>query len=142
MRVYIAAKYHRRFELRALASALKAHGVAVTSRWLDNGEDEAAETGGPAAAAQMDLDDVDAADAVIFIGEARGSKNTGGGRFFELGYAYAQGKRLIVVLGPASAGDTDSTLGSTPAAHETVFTSLPLIEAVDTIDDAVRLTIA
>lgn len=137
-KVYIAAKYHRRYELRALAAALRSHGVTVTSQWLDNGEEEAKERGGPSAAAQMDLDDVDAADAIIFIGEPRGSKNTGGGRFFELGYAHAQGKRLIIVLGPSGPGDADTSLGCTPGSHETVFTSLPNMELVDTLDQAVE----
>jgi nucleoside 2-deoxyribosyltransferase len=138
-KVYIAAKYHRRFELRSLADALRARGVEVTSRWIDNGEDEAAERGGPGAAAQMDLDDVVSADAVIFIGEPRGSKNTGGGRFFELGFAYGLGKRLIAVLG---ADGVDPTLGCTGRGHETVFTSLPRFECVDTTEDAIGLVAA
>lgn len=132
MKVYVAAKYHRRFELRAFAAALRAHGIEVTARWLDNGEEEA---DGPAAAAQMDVDDVLRADALVFIGEARGSKNTGGGRWFELGLAYAHGKRCVVVLGPDAPSDV---IGSAAPGHETVFTSLSHFELVDTLDDAMR----
>lgn len=139
MKVYIAAKYRRRFELRALASALRAHGVEVTSQWLDNGEEDAE---GPQAAAQMDLDDVDRADVVVFIGEPRMSENTGGGRWFELGYAYAKGKQLFIVLAGFGPGDGDLSIGNTPARHETVFTSLPGMVLCDTLDDAVREVIS
>ncbi len=127
MQVYIAAKYRRRFDLREFAAALRAHGVEVTSRWLDNGEEEA---GGPGLAALMDVEDVRRADAIVFIGEARGSQNTGGGRWFELGLAYALGKRCIVIL-DESAGDGEH-LGSAPPRHETIFTCMPEIEIFDT----------
>jgi nucleoside 2-deoxyribosyltransferase len=133
MKIYIAAKYHRRFELRFLANALKAHGNQITSRWLDNEEEN--HENGPAGAAQMDLDDVDSADVVLFVGEDQGSKNTGGGRWFELAYAYAAGKRCIAILGASS---HTPHLGVAPH-HETVFTSLPRIETCYSIDDAVRL---
>ena len=124
VKVYIAAKYARRFELRALAAALKAHGVEITARWLDNGEEEAA---GPAEAGQMDVDDVARADALVFIGEPHGSKNTGGGRWFELGLAYAYGKRCLVLLAPQPE-ERVAAMGGTEADHESVFTSMPYFE--------------
>lgn len=131
--VYIASKYARRFELRAVADAAKERGYTCTSRWLDNGEEEA---GGPAAAAQMDLDDVDRASVVLFVGQPQGSKNAGGGRWFELGYAYARGKRCMVVVADPELG-VDSSLGSAPG-HETVFTSLPMIEVYGSVEAALH----
>ena len=132
--VYIAARYGRRLELRALASAIRAHGVEVTSQWLD-GAEEAGQ--GAAAAAQMDLDDVDRADTLVFIGEPHGSANRGGGRWFEMGYAHAKGKRIIVVLAPLI-GHHVAALGSTPDGHESVFTFLPNMELVDSVEAAMR----
>ena len=132
MKIYIAAKYARRFELRYLANALKAHGHEITAQWLDNGEEE---HDGPAGAAQMDVDDVLRADTVLFIGEPQGSKNTGGGRWFELGLAYGAGKRCLIVVGPP--GDAQH-LGSAAPGHETVFTSLPLMEVFTSIEAAVQ----
>jgi hypothetical protein len=43
VKVYVAAKYGRRFELRSAASPLRSNGVVVTSRWLGN---EGPEAGG------------------------------------------------------------------------------------------------
>lgn len=133
MKIYLAAKYRRRFELRAVADRFREDGHEVTSQWLDNGEEEA---DGPAAAAQMDVDDVLRADTIVFVGEDAGSSNTGGGRWFELGLAYAHGKRLLIVLG--STGD-GAHLGSAATGHETVFTSLPQMEVYASIDDVVRI---
>lgn len=118
-KVYIAARYDRRFELRFTANALRANGHEVTAKWLDNAEEFKESM---AAAAQMDLDDIDRADTVLFVGEPFGSVNRGGGRWFELGYAYAQGKRLFVVLGSGG--------------HETVFTELPSMVTFPTIEKA------
>lgn len=118
-KVYIAARYDRRFELRFAANALRANGHEVTAQWLDNAEEFKESM---AAAAQMDLDDIDRADTILFIGEAFGSANRGGGRWFELGYAYALGKRLFVVLGEGG--------------HETVFTELPSMVVFPSLEKA------
>jgi hypothetical protein len=45
----------------------------------------------------MDLVDIDRADAVLFFAEPHGSMNKGGGRYFELGYAYCRGLRCVAV---------------------------------------------
>lgn len=107
MKIYIAAKYVMRYELRHVVDQLRAMGHECTSQWIDNGE----ESKGQQAAALMDLADVDRADAVIFMAEHHRSQNIGGGRWFEFGYAYAQGKRIYVVR----PGDM----------NETVFCALP-----------------
>ncbi len=121
MKIYIAAKIHRREELQALAHKLVARGHGVPSRWLwEEGTGEKA----PVVCAIHDIEDIDNADTVIFIGEPRGSKNTGGGRWFELGYAYAMGdKILIALLNKESVAEHDFLTDG----HESVFTTLPSI---------------
>lgn len=119
-KVYIAARYDRRFELRFAANAIRSNGHEVTAQWLDNAEEEK-ET--EAEAAQMDVDDVLRADTVLFIGEPKGSANRGGGRWFELGLAYAYGKRIFFVPGEGGS--------------ETVFTALPEIASFETVEKAI-----
>jgi nucleoside 2-deoxyribosyltransferase len=93
LKIYIAAKYARRYELRLVAEQLREMGHECTSQWIDNGEESKGQTD----AALMDIADVMRADAVLFIAEPYRSQNTGGGRYFELGYAYASGKAIYIV---------------------------------------------
>jgi nucleoside 2-deoxyribosyltransferase len=78
---------------RELRAQLQQTGHVVTSRWLDNEE----ESKDKAAAAQMDLDDVDSADALVLLGLPKGTTYKGGGRMVEFGYAVAKGKKLFLV---------------------------------------------
>ena len=110
MKIYIAARYARRFELRVAALALKLLGHECTSQWLDDDE----ESKGQQAAALRDVHDVDRADCVIFLAEPYGSENRGGGRYFEYGYAFAKQKHIIVI--------------QPGGKFETVFHALPGIE--------------
>lgn len=118
MKIYIAAKYAKRYELRLVVDQLRAMGHECTSQWIDNGE----ESKGQQDAALMDLADVDRADMVVFLAEPHRSQNIGGGRWFEFGYAYAKEKRIVVV----QPGE----------AFETVFCALPRITPVASISDA------
>lgn len=123
MKIYIAAKYQRRFDLRPLAHKLAEAGHEVTSTWLWNGEEGKTITD----AAVMDMDDVKRADCLVFIGEPQASENRGGGRWFEFGAAWALGKRTIAVL------DMDPSKGGhdhLPIGHESVFTALPGVVTV------------
>ncbi len=70
--------------------------------------------------AQEDMDDVQAADALIAFTEPRRGEGAGG-RHVELGMALAWGKRLLVV-GP----------------REHLFHTLPSIEAYPTWTDALQ----
>lgn len=119
MKVYLAARYSRNEEMRAVRDALESFGHCVTSRWVDcragkyltsftpehlNNDPEYCST-----LALHDLEDLTAADAVIsFTDEQGGGK---GGRHVEFGVALAQGKRVILV-GP----------------RENVFHTLPKVE--------------
>lgn len=90
MKIYTAAPWQLRDEARRTAAALIHHGHIVTSRWLQEGDIENHET------AQMDLDDIDAADALLAINPLRYAKIGTGGRHVEFGYALARGKRLFI----------------------------------------------
>lgn len=131
-KVYIAAKYARRQELQAVAAAIKAHGHEVVCRWVTEGEEKKT----AAEAAMMDVDDVFTCDTIIFIGERSGSKNTGGGRWFEFGLAYSLGKRMIAVLHPEPAESPRSDVIA--PFHESVFTSLTAVECFFSIEEAIR----
>lgn len=121
MKIYIAAKYERRFLLRSVRTLLEAQGHTITSQWLDNAEESKSREAG----ALMDVDDVMRAEACVFLGEPKGSANRGGGRWFEFGLAYALGRRCIAVL--------------YTGGHESVFTALPTVETVETIEELLLL---
>jgi nucleoside 2-deoxyribosyltransferase len=123
MKIYIAAKYNLRFELKLLAIELEKLGHEITSQWIFGGEEHK----GIREAALMDVEDVMRADCLVFIGQPQASENRGGGRWFEFGLAYALKKRCIAVL------DMDPTIGGhdhLPLGHESVFTALPEVEIV------------
>lgn len=129
MKVYIAARYMRRFELRQLVGLLKAHRVLSTSRWIFNEEQT---TLTQEEAAVMDVQDVLAADAFLFFAEPNGSVNKGGGRYFEFGLAWAKKKPIVAIQPPAMPEGH-----GIPGKHECVFVALPGIEVVDTVDQAI-----
>jgi nucleoside 2-deoxyribosyltransferase len=119
---YLAARYSRHPEMQAVRDVLQSLGHQVTSRWIDchtaiTGDHSKSFT--PeilnerpdecAVVALHDLEDLVAADAIIFFSE--GGAPGKGGRFVEWGYAYALGKRMILV------GD-----------RENVFHTLPWVE--------------
>lgn len=106
MKVYLAARYSRREELRAYAADLVARGYEVTSRWLhghhqvDNeGLSEEADATDRNRFAQEDWDDMQSADVVISFTEAPRTSNSRGGRHVEFGGALALGK-VCFVVGP------------------------------------------
>ena len=103
--IYIAARYPRKLEAKALATLLNQHGLTVKSRWLDEpfspniGLADVSPTIN-AELARVDLEDIDAADTVVFLSEDPTVGIPRGARHFELGYADAKGKRIIVIGGP------------------------------------------
>jgi len=123
MKIYIAAKYARRYELRSLVEKLKEIGHEVTSQWIYDSEPEKSIK----EAAERDINDVLAAECLVFIGEPQASENRGGGRWFEFGFAYAKEKRCIAVLSmdPSKGGHDHLPIG-----HESVFTALLCVEIV------------
>ena len=105
MKIYIAARYARAEEMRGIADQLTADGHQIISTWIDGEHNE-----GPEAAA-IDLAEIRYSDVVLCFTDPCGSKNSGGGRWFECGYALAIGKRVIFI------GD-----------REIVFCHLPEVE--------------
>ena len=103
-RVYLAARYDRRDELRVYREQLQAIGVEVTSRWLDetgslSGDMEVGKEDFYKETASVDLEDVRRADTIIFFAEDPLLGWKRGGRHVEFGYALALAKHIIV-LGP------------------------------------------
>ena len=131
--IYLAARYARRNEgLRDLAVALQGLGYGITANWLWDGEEGKTIVD----AAVMDVEDVRRADTLVFFGEPQASENRGGGRWFEFGMAHALGKRCIAFL------DMDPTRGShdrLPIGHESVFTALPDVEVVASIEELIEV---
>jgi hypothetical protein len=102
--IYLAARYSRNAEMRRIRDALQALGHEVTSRWIDQhggnllesivAEQLNAEPEQCAHYAEVDLDDLRAADTVISFTSEGGGK---GGRHVEYGLALGLGKRLVIV---------------------------------------------
>jgi len=119
MKIYLAARFSRRHECHALGKKLEAMGHEIVSRWTLPGNDHVMPVGISAQAADKererfateDLEDVDAADAVVSLMEPEARNNTRGGRHVEFGYALGKGKRLYVI-----------------GCRETVFHHLPQVE--------------
>lgn len=114
MKIYIAAPYSQMLLMRPHRDALHAAGHNVTARWIDGNEEGMT----LAQAAQMDLDDIDAADCLLAFTLKHKSMFSGGGRYVEFGYALAKGKRLAVVGG-----------------LENVFLHLPQVEVYRSIQE-------
>ena len=94
MRIYIASRYDRRFEMLGITGVLMRAGHSVTSRWIEGRGD------GPEVAAAEDFEDVLRADCLVSFTEEPAAGVTWaarGGRHVEFGLALAAGKRLCVV---------------------------------------------
>lgn len=100
--IYIAARYSRKNEMREHAAALRGWGYDITSSWLAEAYDPnitldqltLTENSG---IAQVDLDDIVAADVMLFFAEDPLVGIPRGGRHFEHGFAYAQGLEMFVI---------------------------------------------
>lgn len=102
MKVYLAARYDRRDELRVYRDKLESLGVTVTSRWLDEQEPlDGNMTHRPEDwyrhTAYVDLEDVARASALIFFSEDPNIGIRRGGRHVEFGYAKALGKPIFCI---------------------------------------------
>lgn len=91
--------------MRVYAAQLEKRGIHVTSRWLQENEPLQAQMGDHDAdfysrTARVDLDDIDAADSILFFAEDPLVGTPRGGRHVEFGYAIARNK-FIDVVGPA-----------------------------------------
>ena len=117
MKIYIASRYDRRFEMLGVTGVLMRAGHVVTSRWIEGRGD------GPEVAAAEDLEDVLRADCLVSFTEEPAvgvAWSARGGRHVEFGLALAAGKRLCVV-GP----------------RENIFHFLPRVEVFRSTDDLI-----
>jgi hypothetical protein len=101
-KVYIAARYTRKEEMKDVRDRLEFNGIEVTSSWLD--EPHSANTqlnelpdNHNAHYAIADLVDIVRADEIIFFSESELTPR--GGRHVEFGYALATAKE-VTVIGP------------------------------------------
>jgi hypothetical protein len=101
MKLYLAAKFGQKDEMRTVRDFLTNGGHKVTSRWIDvEHEEDVSHTVTDAMRceyAKMDVDDVLAADALIAFSGPRSEPAIGGGRHVEFGIALQAGKDIIVV---------------------------------------------
>jgi nucleoside 2-deoxyribosyltransferase len=123
MKLYIAAQYSRKEEMLEKASALRAMGVEVTSRWMEEDyhpyiqlseitDEKNAEI------ADYDLSDIEDADTFLFFSEEHPPKRAG--RHVEFGYALALGLDMHVV-----------------GCKENIFHYLPEVKKHETFGDFV-----
>lgn len=115
MKIYLAGRYDTRLELANIAATLANYNHTITSRWLSGEHDDIE----PRLAAKLDLEDIDSAEGIILLNRDEDRTITNG-RHFEFGYAYAKGKRMVI-LGTRSG----------------VFHFLPQIEQYSNIADLV-----
>ena len=101
MKLYLAAKFGQKNEMRSMRDFLVSDGHEVTSRWIDvEHEEDASHTVTDAMRieyAAMDVADVLAADALIAFAGPRSEPSIGGGRHVEFGIALQAGRDIIVV---------------------------------------------
>jgi len=104
MKVYLAAQYPRRDEMRYVAKLFLEHNIEVTSRWLyetdslnsqlpDNPPYSHREC------ATTDIADIKAADTLVLFSENPLIGVPRGGRHTEFGFALGSGKRVVVIGG-------------------------------------------
>lgn len=118
-KVYLAHNFDARQFLREdVVPEMKRRGLEVTSRWI---VDERCTQSGKMGAL-IDLEDVDSCNTIIFFVDQFGP-TPGRSKYFELGYAYAAGKRCILV----GVNNTDC-----------IFYHLPRVEKFATYSDAAR----
>jgi hypothetical protein len=119
MRIYIAARYDRRFEMLGVAAKLIRAGHDVTSRWIEGGRGGNSEL----VAALEDVGELAHSDCLVTFTEQPErcvAWAARGGRHVEFGIALACGKRLCVV-GP----------------RENVFHHLPSVEVYAGVADLI-----
>ena len=98
MKIYLAARYPRRRELREYDIALTDAGHLVTSRWVWQDEDHTPENGWKQSAdwkqaAERDIHDMFCVDVLILFTEDPDTPWVRGSRHFEAGYMHGKGQR-------------------------------------------------
>jgi nucleoside 2-deoxyribosyltransferase len=102
MKIYMAAQYQQKEEIKAYADQAQAGGIEVTSRWLlephaPNAQMAAVTEDDLESYAINDLADIDRADMFVFFSLSDQTPFKRGGRHVEFGYALAKSKPILVV---------------------------------------------
>jgi nucleoside 2-deoxyribosyltransferase len=95
--VYLCAAFARQSAMRDVRSLLSGSGIGVTARWLDLPAAAPTSIEAQAAIADVCLEDIHAADALIAFTEDVGSAYYTGGRHVEVGIALAAAVPVYVV---------------------------------------------
>jgi nucleoside 2-deoxyribosyltransferase len=122
MRLYLAAQFSRRDELRNYGNELQKIGIDVTAEWLYEQSVGEAMGSNPAHTreiAQRDIRDIDRCNLLLLFTNGPEKLIVRGAHHFEAGYAYGRGINVITV-GP----------------QDNVFYYLPCIKNFPTWDDA------
>ena len=104
MKIYIAAMYSLKDQMRKYRDILRSDGHQIVSTWMDESHDSQACLADIPAHwlqqyAKNDLLELQACDTMLFFSEHPTIPTRRGGRHVEFGYALSQHK-LIVVCGP------------------------------------------
>lgn len=129
MRIYLAAAWARKLEIKAIANELDSlgYGIYVDSRWLDEPDATYGGTENRDAVrrerAEIDISDVEDADMLVRFTDDLStpmvpSSLATGARMVEMGVAYALGKKIVVVGG-----------------HQPIFDYLPGIVHVKDVEE-------
>jgi len=123
--VYLAHNFNARHWLKKqIVPALEKKGIAVTARWLHETDDEEISPSKRAQAAIRDLIDIDRAKVLIaFLDRWDGLQ--GAGKHFELGYATAIQKQVIL-FGPEK-------------QKHMIFHFLPKYDRVESVSELISL---
>jgi nucleoside 2-deoxyribosyltransferase len=102
MKLYIAARYPRKEEMRKAAAKLTIAGHKITASWLDEAHalDVQLDEISPKdlqRMAETDIRDILRADALVFFAEAPTATYPRGGRHVEFGVALALDKPIYVI---------------------------------------------
>jgi nucleoside 2-deoxyribosyltransferase len=102
MKIYLAARYSQKEEMKLVAKQLRCHGHIITSTWLEETEppdvtlDQLTEHF-LAYQAEVDLNDIKRADIFVLFSIDPLIPTVRGGRHVETGVALALGKPIYVV---------------------------------------------
>jgi hypothetical protein len=128
--IYVAGKWSRRGEVKAVMAQLRDLGHVITHDWTDEdelpGASQAAKDAHFARCALADMAGVVNADWFILLHDP-----TCRGAFVELGAALAHGVRVVVVNGQAGGAD--------PALSCPIFYWMPEVTHVQTVEQALAL---
>ncbi len=120
MKIYLAAKFSDKMEMRDVARKLQAAGHEVTATWINSDQEtDDGQTDEVLAKAAFDcLNDLQDSDLLLAFSRPRGTTHAGGGRHVEFGVAHTLAIP-IVVIGPKG---------------EHIFHYLPGIQFFDTLE--------